>query len=58
MLNKIKSRKFFVFIVWLIFTAYLVFAKGKTDMLQYFFIISIAYIGGQGVVDIAEKLRK
>ncbi len=55
-MHKFKSRKFIAFVVWLILTAFLVFFKNKTEPLQYFFIITVVYIGGQSVIDTVKKL--
>ena len=59
MVSKIKSRKFFVFIVWILLTTVvIIMGKEVTNILQYFFFISVIYIGGQGAIDFAEKIRK
>jgi|GEM_PF-5061496 len=58
MKSKLKSRKFLVFIIWLIITVYLVIVKQDTTPLQYFFVISAIYIGGQATIDGIEKLKK
>lgn len=52
--SKIKSRKFFVFIVWIVITigilTFCIITKGNSQImekvLEYLFWVSIAYIGG------------
>ena len=59
MKDKLKSRKFIVFVIWLVLTVFIIITKGDTaDVLQYFFVISAIYIGGQSTIDTIEKLKK
>lgn len=52
--EKLKSRKFFVFIVWIVITigilTFCIITKGNSQImekvLEYLFWVSIAYIGG------------
>lgn len=59
MKEKLKSRKFIVFTIWLILTIIIIaIGKNIADVLQYFFVISVVYIGGQSTIDTIEKLKK
>jgi len=66
-MSKLKSRKFFVFISWLLLIAGIIwkYPESLSDALPYFGGVSMIYIGFQAIVDfipaiisVIETLRK
>lgn len=55
---KLKSRKFLVFIIWVVIGLYMIFTQqSMTEFLPNFMIISAIYIGGNAAQHIAYDMR-
>jgi multisubunit Na+/H+ antiporter MnhF subunit len=54
--DKLLSRKFHVFLVWIVLIIFCIFNKTLTDtIIQYFGLISLAYIGSNSFQKYLEK---
>ena len=57
---KFKSRKFIAFAVWLVLTVVVLFVgiEDRAGVLQYFFVVTVIYIGGQSAIDALGQVKK
>jgi uncharacterized membrane-anchored protein len=54
--SKLQSRKFHVFLIWIVLVVFCIFNKNLTDtVIQYFGLVSLLYIGSNTAQKFIDK---